>query len=250
MTDDIALIVLAAVLYRSGQILDMERLTEAAHDRGIFIGFDGCHSVGAVPHAFPDWGVDFAYWCYYKHLNGGPGKVVGLFVHERHFGMLPGLTGCFGSRKDKQFDMDHTMTQAAHAGAFQSGTPHVLSLAPRIGALEMFDEVGIEAVRTKSLALTQYMMDLVEQELMPYGYVIGNPVDDKRRGAHLSLEHPEVARICKALEENRIIPDFRAPNIVRLAPVALYNTFTDVYDSVPVSSSEMGLQSGLLDRAF
>ncbi|MGL6102325.1 MAG: kynureninase, partial [Exiguobacterium acetylicum] len=121
---------------------------------------------------------------------------------------------------------------AAHAGAFQIGTPHVLSLAPQIGALEMFDEVGIEAVRTKSLALTQYMMELVELELTPYGFVIGNPIDDKRRGAHLSLEHPEAARICKALKENRIIPDFRAPNIVRLAPVALYNTFTDVYDVV------------------
>ena len=232
MTDDIALIVLPAVLYRSGQILDMERLTKAAHARGILIGFDGCHSVGAVPHAFHDWGVDFAYWCNYKHLNGGPGTVGGLFVHERHFGTLPGLTGWFGSRKDKQFDMDHTMTPAEHAGAFQIGTPHVLSLAPQIGALEMFDEVGIEAVRTKSLALTQYMMDLVEQELIPYGFVIGNPIDDKRRGAHLSLEHPEAARICKALKENRIIPDFRAPNIVRLAPVALYNTFTDVYDVV------------------
>lgn len=232
MTDDIALIVLPAVLYRSGQILDMERLTKTAHDRGILIGFDGCHSVGAVPHAFHDWGVDFAYWCNYKHLNGGPGTVGGLFVHERHFGTLPGLTGWFGSRKDKQFDMDHTMTPAAHAGAFQIGTPHVLSLAPQIGALEMFDEVGIEAVRTKSLALTQYMMELVEQELTPYGFVIGNPIDDKRRGAHLSLEHPEAARICKALKENRIIPDFRAPNIVRLAPVALYNTFIDVYDVV------------------
>jgi len=232
MTDDIALIVLPAVLYRSGQILDMERLTKAAHDRGILIGFDGCHSVGAVPHAFHDWDVDFAYWCNYKHLNGGPGTVGGLFVHERHFGTLPGLTGWFGSRKDKQFDMDHTMTPAAHAGSFQIGTPHVLSLAPQIGALEMFDEVGIEAVRTKSLALTQYMMELVELELTPYGFVIGNPIDDKRRGAHLSLEHPEAARICKALKENRIIPDFRAPNIVRLAPVALYNTFTDVYDVV------------------
>lgn len=232
MTDDVALIVLPTVLYRSGQILDMKRLTKAAHERGILIGFDACHSVGAIPHEFHDWGVDFAYWCNYKHLNGGPGTVGGLFVHERHFGTTPGLAGWFGSRKDKQFDMDHTMTPAAHAGAFQIGTPHVLSLAPQLGALEMFNEVGMKAIREKSLALTAYMMDLIEELLTPHRFVIGSPTNPSQRGAHLSLEHPEAARICKALKQHQIIPDFRAPNIIRLAPVALYNTFTDVYDVI------------------
>lgn len=234
MTEDVALIVLPSVLYRSGQILDMARLTKAAHERGILIGFDACHSVGAIPHAFHDWGVDFAYWCNYKHLNGGPGTVGGLFVHERHFGTKPGLAGWFGSRKDKQFDMDHTMTPAEHAGAFQIGTPHVLSLAPQLGALDMFNEVGMKAIRKKSLALTTYMLELTEQFLVPHGFVIGSPMDETKRGAHLSLEHPEAARICKALKQQRVIPDFRAPNIVRLAPVALYNTFTDVYDVVMI----------------
>ena len=232
MTDEISLIVLPTVLYRSGQILDMKRLTRAAHERGILIGFDACHSVGAIPHDFHDWGVDFAYWCNYKHLNGGPGTVGGLFVHERHFGTTPGLAGWFGSRKDKQFDMDHTMTPAEHAGAFQIGTPHVLSLAPQLGALAMFNEVGMEAIREKSLAMTSYMMELIEANLSPHGFVIGSPTEPAQRGAHLSLEHPEAARICKALKQHRIIPDFRAPNIIRLAPVALYNTFTDVYDVI------------------
>ena len=232
MTDEIALIVLPTVLYRSGQILDMPRLTKAAHERGILIGFDACHSVGAIPHDFHDWGVDFAYWCNYKHLNGGPGTVGGLFVHERHFGTAPGLAGWFGSRKDKQFDMDHTMTPAEHAGAFQIGTPHVMSLAPQLGALEMFNEVGMEAIRQKSLALTTYMMELIEEMLVPHGFLISRPTDTRQRGAHLSLEHPEAARICKALKKHHIIPDFRAPNIIRLAPVALYNTFTDVYDVI------------------
>ncbi|QUE86896.1 kynureninase [Exiguobacterium alkaliphilum] len=239
MTDEIALIVLPTVLYRSGQILDMARLAKAAHERDILIGFDACHSVGAIPHAFHDWGVDFAYWCNYKHLNGGPGSVGGLFVHERHFGTTPGLAGWFGSRKDKQFDMDHTMTPADHAGAFQIGTPHVLSLAPQLGALEMFNEVGMEAIREKSLALTTYLMDLVEAVLAPYGFVLGSPRDEVARGAHLSLEHPEAARICKALKQHRVIPDFRAPNIIRLAPVALYNTFTDVYDVVQILKTIM-----------
>ena len=234
MTDDIALIVLPTVLYRSGQILDMARLAKAAHERDILIGLDACHSVGAIPHAFHDWGVDFAYWCNYKHLNGGPGSVGGLFVHERHFGTTPGLAGWFGSRKDKQFDMDHTMTPADDAGAFQIGTPHVLSLAPQLGALEMFNEIGMDAIREKSLALTTYMTALIDEVLAPYGFVIGSPRNEIQRGAHLSLEHPEAARICKALKQHRVIPDFRAPNIIRLAPVALYNTFTDVYDVVMI----------------
>lgn len=112
MTDEVALIVLPTVLYRSGQVLDMERLTTEAHKRGIIIGFDGCHSIGAIPHQFSDWGVDFAYWCNYKHLNGGPGAVGGLYVNKKHFGTLPGLAGWFSSKKEKQFDMEHTLTPA------------------------------------------------------------------------------------------------------------------------------------------
>ncbi|WP_308637398.1 kynureninase [Paenibacillus silvisoli] len=234
MTDEIALIVLPTVLYRSGQILDMKRLTEEAHKRGILIGFDGCHSIGAIPHSFSEWGVDFAYWCNYKHLNGGPGAVASLYVNRKHFGTMPGLAGWFGSRKDKQFDMEHTLTPADAAGAFQIGTPHVLSLAPLIGSLEMFAEAGIHQIRGKSLHINQYLMDLIERELDGFGFFIGSPLDDARRGGHVSLEHPEAARICKALKLNGVIPDFRAPNIVRLAPVALYNSYTDVWNVIQI----------------
>lgn len=232
MTDDIALIVLPTVLYRSGQILDIKRLTEEAHKRGILIGFDGCHSVGAIPHSFSEWGVDFAYWCNYKHLNGGPGCVGGLYVNRKHFGTHPGLAGWFGSRKDKQFDMEHTLTPAENAGAFQIGTPHVLSLAPLIGSLEIFAEAGIENIREKSLLINQYLMDLIEHELTGMDFIIGNPRDDVRRGGHISLEHKEAARICKSLKENGIVPDFRAPNIIRLAPVALYTSYEEVWKVV------------------
>lgn len=231
MTDDIALIVLPAVLYRSGQVLDMERLSAAANERGIPIGFDLCHSIGAVEHALHDWGADFAFWCTYKHLNGGPGSVAGLFVHEKNFGNAPGLAGWFGSNKASQFDMDHIMDPAADVGAYQIGTPHVLSLAPVIGALELFEEVGIERVREKSLQLTSYFLALIREELDGYGFVIGNPIDNSR-GGHILLEHEEAARICKALKKNGVIPDFRAPNGVRLAPVALYNSFEDVWHTV------------------
>jgi kynureninase len=177
MTDDIALIVLPAVLYRSGQVLDMERLTAAARERGIPIGFDLCHSIGAVEHALHDWETDFAFWCTYKHLNGGPGSVAGLFVHEKHFGKAPGLAGWFGSKKETQFDMEHTMDPATDAGAYQIGTPHVLSLAPVIGALDMFEEAGLNKIREKSLELTEYMLKLIHVELVGFGIMIGNPVD-------------------------------------------------------------------------
>ena len=231
MTDDIALIVLPSVLYRSGQILDMKRLTAEANKRGIPIGFDLCHSVGAIEHSLHDWGVDFAFWCTYKHLNGGPGSVAGLFVHEKNFGIAPGLAGWFGSKKESQFDMDHKMDPATDAGAFQIGTPHVLSLAPVLGALELFEEVGIKRVREKSLQLTNYLLELIAQELDGHGFTIGNPVDESR-GGHILLEHKEAARICSALKEDGVIPDFRAPNGVRLAPVALYNSFEDVWHTV------------------
>ncbi|MEW9677139.1 kynureninase [Lentibacillus sp. L22] len=239
MTDDIALIVLPGVLYRSGQILDMETLTNEAHKRDILIGFDLCHSIGAIPHQLSEWGVDFAFWCTYKHLNGGPGSVAGLYVNQRHFGNKPGLAGWFSSNKDVQFDMEHTLTPADDAGAYQIGTPHILSMAPLIGALDLFAEAGITRIRNKSLSLTNYLMELVETELNGYGFTIASPKDDSNRGGHVLLVHPEAARICKALKEAGVIPDFRAPNGIRLAPVALYNTFTDVYKTVEILKSIM-----------
>ncbi|MFJ7680679.1 kynureninase [Peribacillus butanolivorans] len=234
MNEEIALIVLPTVLYRSGQILDIERLTKEARARGIMIGFDGCHSIGAVPHWFDKWEVDFAFWCNYKHLNGGPGCVAGLYVNRKHFDKKPGLAGWFGSRKDKQFDIEHSFTQANSAGAFQIGTPHILSMAPLLGSLEMFAEVGIEQVRSKSLRLTKYLMDLIDLELTDYGFNIGSPRDESKRGGHIILEHKEAARICKALKKEAIIPDYREPNMIRLAPVALYTSFQEVFETVQV----------------
>ncbi|OZU87721.1 kynureninase [Virgibacillus indicus] len=239
ITDEIAIIVLPAVLYRSGQILDMETLTKEAHERNILIGFDLCHSIGSIPHSLTDWEVDFAFWCTYKHLNGGPGSVGGLFVNEKHFDISPGLAGWFGSAKDKQFDLEHEFSAARNAGAFQIGTPHVLSAAPLIGSLEIFQEAGISRIRRKSLQLTKYLMELIDAELADYGFSIANPKDDEIRGAHVFLEHPEAARICKALKADGVIPDFRNPNGIRLAPVALYNTFAEVWQMVQILKTIM-----------
>lgn len=239
MTDEIALIVLPSVLYRSGQILDMKRLTEEAHKRDILIGFDCCHSVGAIPHYFNDWDVDFAVWCNYKYLNAGPGGVGALYVNRKHFHRVPGLAGWFSSSKDKQFDMEHVLTPATTAGAFQIGTPHLFSIAPLIGSLEIFAEAGIDRLRKKSQKLTSYMLSLIEHELDGMGFTIGNPVEEEKRGGHVFLEHPEAARICKALKANGVIPDFRAPNGIRLAPIALYNTYEDVWKGVQILAQIM-----------
>jgi kynureninase len=239
MTDDVALIVLSSVLYRSGQILNMKKITEEAHRRGILIGWDLCHSIGAIPHALDEWDVDFAFWCNYKYLNGGPGCVAGLYVNEKHFGRTPGLAGWFSSDKRKQFDMEHTLTPAPDAGAYQLATPHVLSMAPLLGSLELFHEAGIDRLRKKSLQLTQYMMDLIRYELADFGFSFGNPLDDETRGGHIYLEHSEAARICKALKAKGVIPDFRKPNGIRLAPVALYNSFEDVFRTVQILKAIM-----------
>lgn len=234
MTDDIAFVLLPSVLYRSGQILDMKRLTEEAHKREILIAFDLCHSIGAIPHELDEWGIDFAVWCTYKYLNGGPGSVAGLYVNERHLGRSPGLAGWFSSDKDVQFDMEHELTPAADAGAYQMGTPHLLSAAPLLGSLSIFSEIGMEPIRRHSLEKTAYMLELIDTELAGYGFTVATPREDSKRGGHVFLEHLEAARICKALKDNGVIPDFRSPNGIRLAPVALYNTFEDIWNTVRI----------------
>ncbi len=234
MTEEVAMIVLPSVLYRSGQILNIKKLTDEAHKRDILIGFDLCHSIGAIPHFLDEWGVDFAFWCTYKHLNGGPGSVGGLYTNRKHLGKRPGLAGWFGSQKEKQFDLEIFMTPAGQAGSFQIGTPHILSAAPLLGSLEIFGEVGIHKIRSKSEQLTEFMRILIENELSNFEFTIITPSEREQRGGHLFLMHKEAARICKALKSRNIIPDYRPPNGIRLAPVALYNTFEEVWKTVNI----------------
>ncbi len=230
-----ALLILPAVLYRSGQLFDLARLTAAAHAQGALIGLDCCHSIGVVPHQFDEWGVDFACWCNYKYLNNGPGGTAGLYVNRRHFGQTPGLAGWWGSDKAKQFDMATDFTAAPNAGAWQISTIQALSAAPLQGSLAIFAEAGIAAVREKSLHLTRYLIDLLEETGLtaaPYHYGLGTPRDDARRGGHVAVEHAEAARIVKALKARGVVPDFRPPNVIRLAPIALYTSYHDVWQVV------------------
>jgi kynureninase len=226
MTEDVALVLLPSVLYRSGQLLPVQEITRAAHERGILAGFDLAHSIGAMPHELHADGVDFAVWCHYKYMNSGPGGTGGLYIHERHHRLMPGNAGWFGSDKAKQFDMDHQFSKAEGAGAYQIGTPNIFSMAPLLGSIELFEEAGIVAIREKSLQLTAFLRQLIAKRLPELIDV--TPVEDAGRGGHIALAHPEAARICKALKEAGVVPDFRAPNIIRLAPVAFYTSFSDV----------------------
>ncbi len=230
-----ALILLPSVYYRSGQLLDMELLTAKAHKHGIPIGFDCSHSIGAVPHYFNQWGVDFALWCNYKHMNAGPGSTASLYVNRKHFGKTASLAGWWGYRKDRQFDMLLEFEQATGAGGWQISSPQILSTAPLEGSLKIFKEAGIEKVREKSLTLTDYLIFLLEEEGLtraPYNYRIGTPREVKRRGGHVAVEHDSAASITRALKKRGIIPDFRQPDIIRLAPIALYNTYYETWQTV------------------
>lgn len=234
MTEDVALVFLPSVLYRSGQLLDIEYLTREAHKRDILIGFDCCHSAGVIPHRLSQWGVDFAVWCNYKYLNEGPGGTATIYINKKHFRLDPGLAGWHGYVQEKQFDLYNEFESANDAGGWQIGTPHLLSMAPLEGSLRIYGEAGIERLREKSLKITEYMMYLIEEELYRYGFSIGNPRDDKRRGGHIALEHAEAARINAAMKEMGIIPDFRRPNVIRLAPAPLYTSYKDVWDVIQI----------------
>ncbi len=231
-TPDVAFAWLPTVLYRSGQLLDVRRWTALAHERGVTIGWDAAHSVGALPHALHDDDVDVATWCSYKYLNAGPGAPGGLFVHRRHHDVEPALRGWWGHEKAGQFAMAPDFTRARGAGAFQLGTPPILSLAGLEGALALFEEVGIDAVRTRSLALTDHLIARVDADLPEMRVV--TPREHTRRGGHVALVHPEAGQLSKALRRRAVIPDFRRPDVLRLAPVALYNGETDVDRAVNV----------------
>lgn len=232
MTDDVAVILLPSVLYRSAQLVDMERVTKEAHKRGIYIGWDLCHSIGCVEHDFKKIDPDFAIWCNYKYLSAGPGASAGLFVNKKHFGKSVGLAGWFGNKDETQFQLRHKFEQAPDAIAWQTGTPSHFSMAPLEGVLNVYDEAGLHNIREKSLNLTAYLMYLIDTTLTQYGYSYNNPTDDTKRGGHVSLVHKEAYRICLALKDHDVVPDYREPNVIRLAPIALYNSYEDAFKLV------------------
>lgn len=239
MTDDVCMVILPSALYRSAQLIDMKKIANAAHERGIIVGFDLCHSIGAVYHDFKEIQPDFAVWCTYKYLNGGPGCIAGFYINRKHFDREPGLAGWHGNRKDTQFDLKHKFEHAAYAGGWQTGTQPVLSMAPLEGSLRMYEEAGIENLRAKSLDITAYMMFLIDEKLAKYGFSVGNYREDEKRTGHVALVHNDAIRINEAMKAKGVLPDFRFPDVIRLAPVPLYTSYTEVYDMVEIIANIM-----------
>nr|XP_021196893.2 kynureninase [Helicoverpa armigera] len=232
MTEDVALVFLPNVYYRTAQVLDMVKITNAAKERGIFMGWDLCHGVGAVEINLKEVDPDFAIWCTYKYLNGGPGSSAAIYINRRHHQKLPGLAGWYGNKIETQFLLRQDFDHQKDANGWQIGTPNILSMASLEGALRVINEAGIPNMRKKSLHITGYMMYLIEKKLSAYGFRVGNLREDGRRGGHVCLEHDEGYRISIALKLRGIAQDFRDPNVIRLTPTALYTSYEEVYKVV------------------
>jgi kynureninase len=231
--DEIALLLLPGVQYYTGQVLDMAELCEMARQAGCRIGLDLAHAIGNVPMSLHDWAPDFAAWCTYKYLNSGPGAVAGAFVHERH---LDGdgseqLTGWWGHEQSTRFRMARQFEPAAGAERWQLSNPPVLALAPIVASLSLFEEAGIDALREKSLRQTAYLKYLLDEEFAGEIETI-TPFD--ARGCQLSLvitkPNLNARGVFKALEQQHVTGDWREPNVIRAAPVPLYNSFEDIYE--------------------
>ncbi|MDZ7702113.1 MAG: kynureninase [Halobacteriales archaeon] len=229
---EVGIVFLPSVLYRSGQLLDVERLTRAAHDHDAYAGFDLAHTVGLVPHELAGHGVDFAVWCTYKYLNAGPGSIGGLYVNRAYHGEQPGLPGWWGHEKESQFEMRMQYTPAETAGAWQIGTVPVLAAAPLLGVLDLVEAAGLDRLRERSVALTAYLIALVDERLP--SCTVGTPREADRRGGHVAIEHPEAYRLGEALKDRGVVVDVRPPDVVRLCPSPYFVGFEDVYDAVDI----------------
>ena len=240
--DSIALILLGGVNYATGQLFDMAGITRAGHRKGCVVAFDLAHAAGNIPLQLHDWGPDFAVWCSYKYLNGGPGCVAGCFVHERHARAwdLPRFAGWWGHDEETRFQMGPEFHPMMGAEGWQVSNPPIFGLAPLRASMEIFSEVGMERLRAKSLALTGYMEFLLQQ-LKSDSFSIITPGAPGCRGAQLSIRLSSHGRdICDTLAENGVLGDWREPDIFRVAAVPLYNSYTDVYRFVQRFAGALG----------
>ncbi len=224
---DLALVLLAGVNFATGRALYIERLTAAGRAAGAPVVWDLAHAVGNVELSLHDWGVDAAAWCTYKFLNGGPGSIGALFVHERHGrdASIPRHAGWWGADPDRRFSMDVEFVPAEGAAGWKASTNSVLALAPLAASLAIFDEVGMPALRGRSVALTGYLARLLEH--LPVEVI--TPADPAARGAQLSLLVENAEAVLAGLAARGVVADFRAPDIIRVAPVPLYNTYHDAW---------------------
>ena len=248
--EHIALVLWPGVQYASGQFFDLERIAKSAHKAGALCGFDLAHAVGNVPLNLGITGVDFAVWCTYKYMNSGMGAVAGCFVNERHGESAHGeaanlkrLHGWWGTDPESRFLMEPGFIPAQGAEAWVMSNPPILAMAPIRVSLEMFQQAGMTALRNKSIAMTAYLEQLIHSELSDSIEII-TPADPKRRGCQLSLrvlEGRDAGRaLFEHLENTGTIPDWREPDVIRVAPVPMYNRFEDCWLFVKQVKSYLG----------
>ncbi len=233
--DELALVMIGGVNYYTGQLWDMKTITKAGHDAGAIVGWDLAHAMGNVPMQLHDWGVDFAAWCSYKYLNSGPGSVSGIYVHEKHCKNpdLVRFAGWWGHDKETRFLMEKGFQPIPTAESWQLSNAPVLAMAVHKASLDLFEEVGIDQLREKSMKLTayfEYVLQEISDKYENVNFEIITPTDPKQRGAQLSvLTHGAGKELFNHLSENGVIADWREPNVIRMAPAPMYNSFEDIY---------------------
>ena len=246
-TDEVALVLFSGINYYTGQFFDIPAITRSAHKIGAIAGFDLAHAAGNVPVKLHDWDVDFACWCSYKYMNSGPGGISGIFVHEKHFNdkTLNRFAGWWGYRQDKRFLMAPGFDAATGAEGWQVSTPPIMLMALHKAALDVFEEAGgIIPLREKSKLLTGYFEFLVNGINEKAGkelFRIITPKNKQERGCQLSIICNQHAKeTFNYLTKNGVIGDWREPNVIRLSPVPLYNSFTDVFGAAHILAGSIG----------
>jgi kynureninase len=230
--DSLALVMIGGVNYFSGQVFDMAGITRAAHAAGAFVGFDLAHAAGNIQLNLHDWNVDFAVWCSYKYLNSGPGGVAGAFVHQKHLGSArqPLFAGWWGHNKAERFLMEDTFKPMDTAERFQLSNAPVFSMAACLASLTLFNEVGMEALVEKSHTLTAYLEHVIKDINTRKNNCLEIITPKENRGCQLSIKaHGYGRKLYDALMANGVIPDWREPDVIRCAPVPMYNSYLDIF---------------------
>lgn len=241
----IATVMLGGVNYLTGEVMDMSAITRAGHEIGATVGWDLAHAAGNIPLALHDWDVDFAAWCSYKYLNSGPGAVAGAFVHERHLTdrSLHRLEGWWSTDQSVRFEMRPISHPPETADAWSLSNPPIMALAPVLASLRIFDEVGMDTLRARSLRLSAYVRELLDT-IADTGISIVTPREPERHGTQVSVRVPataDVAQVTEAMSHDfGVVPDERPPDIIRIAPAPLYCTFHDCWRAVDALSRVLG----------
>jgi kynureninase len=229
---DTALVCLSHVAYRSGALADMSAINEIVHEAGALVCWDLSHSVGSVPIALEETGSDLAVGCTYKYLNAGPGAPAFLYVRrELQRELRQPIWGWFS--QNDQFEMDEPYRPRDDIGRFLVGTPPILGIAAVQEGVEILADAGIERLRAKGVALTDFLVELADLWLVPHGFSLASPRNADRRGSHVSLRHSDAKRISRALIElAQVVPDYRMPERLRLGPAPITSRFVDVFDGL------------------